>query len=356
MKITKYEIDMLDVKSADAFLIHFYDDDDNDKDYIILVDAGNYNDGPTIANFIKNRYGKKNIDLAICSHCDKDHFGGFVWLLEQIRDNAPNRINISHFWVDDPADHVSLGTVNRIRAHDSLVVKARSVYDLGDNKNMLDILDELCNIKLTWTEPFSDAGEYSDKPYSVYEFDNHIEVLGPSVTYYEQLVPDFRNELKKKDYTTDENEDATITLIEGRVYSKTLDDAGDDPSSHNQSSVIFIFKPDDGKKFLFMGDAGRDAIDHFSYEEDKDKIKGIYWLKVPHHGSKYNMDNCMIDHLRPKNAFISTEKVGHYLSQAVVNALKKCNCKVCSTHKHGSVCHHCGTASRDDYSSIISFL
>ena len=52
MKITKYEIDMLDVKSADAFLIHFYDDDDNDKDYIILVDAGNYNNGQTIANFI----------------------------------------------------------------------------------------------------------------------------------------------------------------------------------------------------------------------------------------------------------------------------------------------------------------
>lgn len=198
MKITKYEIDMLDVKSADAFLIHFYDDDDNDKDYIILVDAGNYNDGPTIANFIKNRYGRKNIDLAICSHCDKDHFGGFVWLLEQIRDNAPNRINISHFWVDDPADHVSLGMVKRIRTHDSLVVKARSVYDLGDNKNMLDILDELGNKKLIWTEPFSDAGKYSDKPYSVDAFDNHIEVLGPSVTYYEQLVPDFRNELKKK--------------------------------------------------------------------------------------------------------------------------------------------------------------
>lgn len=91
---------------------------------------------------------EKNIDLAICSHCDKDHFGGFVWLLEQIRDNAPNRINISHFWVDDPADHVSLGMVKRIRTHGSLVVKARSVYDLGDNKNMLDILDELCNKKI----------------------------------------------------------------------------------------------------------------------------------------------------------------------------------------------------------------
>lgn len=109
--------------------------------------------------------------------------------------------------------------VKRIRTHGSLVVKARSVYDLGDNKNMLDILDELGNKKLIWTEPFSDAGKYSDKPYSVDAFDNHIEVLGPSVTYYEQLVPDFRNELKK-DYTTDENEDASITLIEGEFTAK----------------------------------------------------------------------------------------------------------------------------------------
>lgn len=57
----------------------------------------------------------------------------------------------------------------------------------------------------------------------------------------------------KKDYTTDENEDATISLIEWRIYSKTLDDAGDGPSSHNQNSVIFIFKPDDGKKLIYRG-------------------------------------------------------------------------------------------------------
>lgn len=31
MKITKYEIDMLNVKSVDAFFMHFYDDD-NGKD------------------------------------------------------------------------------------------------------------------------------------------------------------------------------------------------------------------------------------------------------------------------------------------------------------------------------------
>lgn len=50
---------------------------------------------------------------------------------------------------------------------------------------MLDILDELGNKKLTWTEPFSDVGKYSDKPYSVYTFDNNIDVHGPSGAYYE---------------------------------------------------------------------------------------------------------------------------------------------------------------------------
>lgn len=41
--ITRYEIDMLDVKAADAFLIHAYVDTDFgfEREYVVLVDAGN---------------------------------------------------------------------------------------------------------------------------------------------------------------------------------------------------------------------------------------------------------------------------------------------------------------------------
>lgn len=46
MKIEKCEIEMLNIKSADAFIIHIVDEDD----HIILVDAGNYNDGQKIIN------------------------------------------------------------------------------------------------------------------------------------------------------------------------------------------------------------------------------------------------------------------------------------------------------------------
>lgn len=44
------------------------------------------------------------------------------------------------------------------------------------------------------------------------------------------------------------------------------------------------------------------------HKEDKDKIKGIYWLKISHHGSKYNMDSCMIDHLRSKKNLYFNQK------------------------------------------------
>ena len=39
MTIDRYEIDMLDVKNADAFLIHFFTKEGNE--YIVLVDGGN---------------------------------------------------------------------------------------------------------------------------------------------------------------------------------------------------------------------------------------------------------------------------------------------------------------------------
>ncbi len=56
MKITRYEIDFLDVQDADAILIHFYDEAYND--YVVAIDAGRYSDGPMVSKFIKDHYHK----------------------------------------------------------------------------------------------------------------------------------------------------------------------------------------------------------------------------------------------------------------------------------------------------------
>lgn len=123
MKVTKYEIDMLDVKAADAFLIHFFNDE-NDCEYVVLIDGGNYDDGKTIAEFIRTNYTQHYIDLAICTHCDKDHYGGLVYLLEQQRDKGDDNMGIREIWVDDPANHVELGKIKWYRKQDTLEVEA----------------------------------------------------------------------------------------------------------------------------------------------------------------------------------------------------------------------------------------
>lgn len=72
---------------------------------------------------------------------------------------------------------------------------------------------------------------------------------------------------------------------------------------------------------------------------------------MPHHGSKYNLDNDMINHINPDVAYISTEKYGHYLSKAVVNTLKKAGANVYATNANHNMCHHCNTATHAGYST-----
>jgi hypothetical protein len=353
MEVKKYEIDMLDVKVADAFLIHFFDE--NNAEYVVLIDGGNYSDGTKIASFIREHYSQNYINLAICTHCDDDHFGGIHYLLEQQKSGGKDNMNIGEIWVNDPADHVELGKIKWYRNEDNMEVEARSVYDCG-NSNMMSLLDELVKEdKIKWFEPFSDAIQHwnTNKEYVNSGWGGLFEILGPTVSFYEELAPDFRNDLQKMDYNTDEDEENNneeVVFIDKKYKWKKLDDAKDDPSAHNQSSVIVRFTPFDGNQFVFMGDAGKRAIDNMP-TEIKQSLSGTYLLKVPHHGSIHNMDSDMINLTMPKIAFISTEKYGHYLSKDVVKALKKIGARVYSTNINGSMCHHQNTPTHKGYST-----
>lgn len=338
MKITHYEIDLLSVGAADACLLHFFDDDNNES-YTVLIDAGNYSDGKKVSDFIKLRYPNHFIDLAICTHCDADHFGGFIYLLEQMDDNVASCITIGKMLVNDPGNHVSSDEVKRYRLQTSVEKEAREVFSLDDGRNLFDMLDKT---KVLYEEAFSDSN-YS-------HLDNHIEIVAPTEAYYEQLVYSFRNNLQAYDDGDFDSDDAILTSDNSKVYSPTLDKTPDDASAHNQSSIMVLFKPDDGKKYLFMGDAGREAFANLN-AIDKNSIANVTWLKVPHHGSKHNMSNEMINHIRPEIAYISAEKYGKYISQAIVSALKKAGSKVYSTHKNGNLWHYNCVNDRDDYSS-----
>jgi len=332
MKITKYEIDVLDVGAADAILIHFFDE--NDSEYLILIDAGRYADGKKVEEFIWKYYPNCDVDLAFCTHCDDDHYGGFIYLAEQMQKYSCTSIKIDKMVINDPGLHVKVDETMWYRSQENVKKEARSVYSLENGKNLLE---ELTKAGVSYADGFSDK--------NYYYLERHIEIVGPTVRYYESLVYDLRHGLK----AVEESEDvADSQIYDTKVFSKTLEDAGDDGSANNQSSIMLLFKPDDGKKYLLMGDAGRDAFDNMQ-SIDKNNIENVDWLKVPHHGSKHNLDNDMINHIHPSVAFVSAEKYGKYLSKAVVSALNKVGCNVYGTLGTGSLCHRKGIKTKDGY-------
>jgi glyoxylase-like metal-dependent hydrolase (beta-lactamase superfamily II) len=126
MKAVNYHIEMLSVGAADAFIIYF--EDEIDAGHLVLIDAGNYNDGQTIIDHIRKYYSRPVIDLAVVTHPDEDHFGGFVKMLEKLRDEEDDAIAIRKFWVNDPGNnHIDKNEVKWITKQRSVNVKARSV-------------------------------------------------------------------------------------------------------------------------------------------------------------------------------------------------------------------------------------
>ena len=340
MQVTKYEIDMLGVGAADAFLIRFYDE--NETQYVVLVDAGYYDNGKEICEFVVKRYGTYTIDLAICTHCDDDHYGGFIYILQEMLIHPLKSVYIKKILVNDPGDCITEEDVKWYENRDNVIKEARTVYD-SHEVNLLELID-MVNKKrgIVSEQAFSD-GHNS-------EFDGLVDIIAPSSSYYRKQALQFRNKLQPYDYILKEDEDDAIEIPETKkIYSKKL--IGKDPSSHNKSSIMFLFKPNDGRKFLFTGDADGDAFDNIAYQSDMEQIKDIYWLKLPHHGSAYNVTNDMVNHLKPKIAYVSTEKYGHYLDKAVVGAFKKAGTKIYSTHNTINVWHHCNTEERTDYSA-----
>lgn len=341
-EITRFEIDMLDVKAADAFLIHAFrkNEQGQEWEYVVLVDAGNEGDGEKILKHIQKYYGQQYIDLAIITHCDIDHYGGMQYLINKHK--AKQGFSINKVWVHDPYKHVNVDDVKHIRNNETLRKRLNAAYAFTDGSNLLELLDKA---KITREEVF--AGDTYDPI--------NLVVLGPDEDYYESLIPDFRVDLDFKEEQPDDVYEGWVTYCqtEDDFFSKALEDAYDDKSKVNQSSIVFVFAAKE-KLFLFTGDAGKEALHRIIDLDRNNVLKNIQWMKVPHHGSKHNLDNAIIGHLHPKVSYISTEKYKKFANVCTVNALKKVGSVYSTQTDRADFWHHEGTDSRADYSPADS--
>ena len=336
-----YQIEMLNVDNADALIIFYKEKNQNFKDgTLILVDAGRYDDGEKILKHLNKYYKGMSVDLAIVTHCDEDHFGGYVYMLEKLADKDKTCICINEFWVNVPGDdHITPNEIKWLKNQERINERANSVYDVKNGNNLIDLIDKL---EIKRNEVFSDEVDETEKKIFPY-----ITVLGPSKSFYESLVPDLR--YKDKLHFFDESQSMESADV---LESRTLDEETDDNSANNKSSIIFIFEPQPQKKYLFAGDASRKSFEKI-FAKLWAQAKNCFWLKVPHHGSVHNLDTDIIQYVHPKVAYVSTrlyegdenaiekKKSEAILGKSLVEELSNIDCKIFSTHKyHANFLHH----------------
>ena len=332
-----YQVEMLNVADADAFIVYYITDDR--RKHLVMIDAGRYGNGRDIMNHLNTYYPGVDVELAIVTHPDDDHYGGFVYFLEKIQERNPRAIRINKFWINDPRRHIRVTDVQEDIQRRTLERRLAEVYAVGD-RNLLAMLDEL---HIPHEEQFARSynrltrtvfGDFNI-PYACSSSQEGFTVLGPTEDFYNEVCKSFRYEKLHVNETTEENdeEDSVGFVSTDESFSKTLDDAGDDGSDHNISSMIVLFQPTTNEKILFTGDACIQSFEHMPAPH-KNLCIHVTWLKVPHHGSKANLNTKWIKHFRPDLSYISTLRRGKYLNMCTIFALKNAHSKVISMHNN----------------------
>lgn len=314
--MSNYEVHYLDVSDADSIIIRY---EDEINQYIVLVDAGNVNDSDKIKNYIWKHWHTYTIDLAICTHPDSDHKGGFFGLLND------RNVTIKEFWINTPDDVITEEEYYQRYSRQNWKSHCHECYAHPtdtQSPNLVSLALEKCNKKV--------YGAYIGKSHSLIP----LSVVGPTKEFYHPLAIEIlKNNKKKKDEDNSLYED--VGSFSSFQAKSSIDNETDDCSPTNAGSIILLFEPVGGCKFLLLGDANRAAImDAISNNANLTGCK----IKVPHHGSKHNLTSGLIDKLAPSCAIISAKGSQKHPSRGVVHCLST-YCNVYSTHKSGGLIH-----------------
>ena len=306
-----YEFDLLELGDADAIIIGQII---NDQQYITLVDAGNEGDGKKIKSHLQKYYNTLTIDLAICTHADSDHKGGFFDLLQD------SGVIIHEFWLADPATYLGL--------KEREMKDARRIFDSADGKyNMIKLALNKC-----------DKGKVLNAKAGLTHKTIPISVIGPCEDYMKSVLQQtIATDVKTKYEDEDTEEYDEAAKVDEDEVKSVIDKENDDPSPFNCSSLVLLY--DDGTdKFLLAGDASRASLKEILTRMPE--LKGhVAYFKVPHHGSKHNLTTVIIDDLKPKQSYISAAGNKKHPNQSIAYWLSNYG-NVYSTHLTHSYIHH----------------
>lgn len=324
----RLQVDMLPVGDADAFLLEVQLDGSPE---VILIDGGkDWEDGERILRQLNAYYGRR-VDHLVLSHIDVDHARGLLHIVENLE-----RDQIGQAWVHDLSKH-GIGVRQAVRMARRLAGEAESTAvrtvagHLADSVESSQRLIQALRAKgVPVQEAFADG-------------DNRIgplEVLGPTVGFFKscvQFYADVRMFSKMVEQGISFRRRKTAGMGPA-APDEVLAQSIDDPETERQASLVLLLEFE-GDKYLFPGDAGRQA---FAACPGLEKARNLHWLKVPNHGSKHNLSPDLLDLFRPSLAYVSTSGVGINPHPDLVSALKHRGAVVYSTSRSGNVWHRRG--------------
>ncbi len=164
-----------------------------------MIDGGFQSTGSKIIEHINTCFGTSKVDLVINTHADQDHINGLEAVL--------NELEVKELWIHQPWLH-NQGLADKFK--DGRVTDNSLGERLKQNLEKAWSLVKLAESKgVTIREPFT----------GLMDTGGGIKVLGPSVEYYESLIPDFDG-MPEKAIATNALE--SFFVKSGRIYSSFL--------------------------------------------------------------------------------------------------------------------------------------
>jgi len=323
-----YEIDYIPVgtgeKGGDAIALRYGDFNNPATQKVVVIDGGTKESGKALVEHIKTYYGTTHVDLVVASHLHNDHISG----LTEVFDGLSVGKLVAHYPWDYTKAIQKMTTTNASQRS----LETRLEKSLSTLSSLADLAEE--------------NGVETMQPFAGEEILDGLYILGPTKEYYQSLLANFGVTPEAKEVHKIQEVVGTVkealNWIAETLHIETLSDDYPDTNSENNSSLVLLLVVD-GKKFLFTGDAGKEAltkaIDYCA--EQGVSLSGIDFFDVPHHGSKRNLGPTILDRLMPKTAFISCPPKGDpkHPSRKVCNALRRRNCPPLTTKNGATLCH-----------------
>jgi beta-lactamase superfamily II metal-dependent hydrolase len=334
-----YEIDFLAVgdqsKSGDAIAFRSGNlHGRRHEQFVMIIDGGTKEAGEDLVNHVATHYGTRTVDLVVSTHPDADHASGLTVVLEELV--------VQRLWMHRPWEHAE--DIRHLFQSDRITDRSlrSSIRAALENAHELETIARRKGIPIS--EPFSGV----DLGYT------GIHVLGPSKSFYQSLLPHFRDTPEPKSQMSALVEsilnaaERAVTWLAESWNIETLADPDDETnwrSAENNSSVVLLLELGDGQGALFTADAAEPAL---SAAIDRAESVGFdlpsfaRFVQIPHHGSKHNVGPTILDRLvgpkqrdrsTAKTAFVSAAKEGapSHPSRKVTNAFQRRGARVLAT-------------------------